>query len=251
MNTTKRDKIYNVAILGVGLFAVRPYLKTDLPSISLYFCLALFLVTLITNLGPLRWLSAICLNGLYFGLFYYGHYFHSAHPWLIGSIFFCLLKATKKENKIRKIRLYETLAVVLLSHYLFSALHKILPFLFNPSPFNYYLHFLDNFAFQYLNAGHTIIGPTPYLLENAPWVIALGSGLTLLFQLSSLWAIFKPHFRKTFVFMSFVFHGLSYVFLGINMILSPLGLAFFVLCLGPRLKTKKISHQGSGLNKDY
>lgn len=242
MNTTKWDKIYNVAILGVGLFAIRPYLKTGLAPFPLYFCLAIFLMTLITNHWTLRWLSAICLNGLYFGLFYYGHYFHSAHPWLIGSFFFCLLKVPKKENDFWNGRLYETLAVVLLSHYLFSALHKILPFLFNPSPFNYYLHFLDNFAFQYLNAGHTMTGLTPYLLKNAPWLIVLGSGLTLLFQLSSLRAIFQPSYRKTFVFMSFVFHGLSYVFLGINMILSPLGLAFFMLCLGPRPKTKKISH---------
>lgn len=223
-----KKTLYDLFIIFAAYKAVSPYNKLALPQLPLLCAITLSLLPLFFKKDYLRWVAALSLNALYGTLFYYGPTFHAVHPWLIGSLFFCSYKFKESDESRWNKYLKETLAVLLLCPYAFSAWHKLWPLMKSLSFSDFGYHLLDNFTYQYLSTKNPVSTFGFYLLKNFPSLILLGSILVLIFQLSSLIGIFRPQYRTKFVFLAFLFHGLTGVFLGINMVLAPLGLYFFI-----------------------
>jgi len=241
--------IYYALLLTVGLYGVSN-LKSLLSSIKQLpiewtysrsltidiFSLVTLVILLFTLIKPskiLRFSSGVLINVLFALVFYLeGSTYHSCHPWLISSLFLPFFKEKEGDSNYNK-KLVRVLQTILLSNYFFSGFQKI----FMPlKEFEKLKNVaLDHFFTRLQSSRGSSLALTSEIFNNFPNFIFIVFLLIIIFQLSSLLAIFNYKYRKWFVYGIVFFHIAVLVFMGIPFTLTPVALVLFLIYIDPFL----------------
>ncbi|GEM_PF-5058698 len=196
-------------------------------ELSLFSSLILLIVPIFRNERRYKVMAAIAVNWIYFNLFYLkGEYFYSCHPWLISSIFMASIGFTNKENQKVMLRILQTL---LLSHYFFTGLWKLRSLRFDNLFKMLYEGTLEHFAYILGDKNYGLPFLTEFLIEKAPLFLVMGFAIIILFQLSSVVAIFWHPYRRSFIWGIFLFHAVVLLVTGIPFLFTPVALYLMVI----------------------
>jgi hypothetical protein len=175
----------------------------------------------------LRLASALAINVFYGLLFYLADStFHSVHPWLISCLFIAFV-SVESPNHFRNKLIGRIVPVLLLSHYFFSGIQKlVIPVSeYSSIPQVILNHFYLNSISDQFNS--TYMANT--ILKDFPHLLVLGTFLVVIFELSALLAILNQKYRKTFVWGTVVFHSLTLILMNVPFTFTPIAM---ILCVG-------------------
>ncbi len=228
------DRIINLDVIQ-SQFSKFSEMHSLIPSRSAYFdtlilcCLAFVFINIFKSHKLLRCGAAFGINYLYYAWFSaFGSTVNMMLIWLISSIVFIFFDEEEAISSEKNKGIIALLQTITLSHYFIAGLWKLRSLMEDFSVTFFKAGVLENYAYSVAEGKVGLRLVTTFLIEDAKFLLYLGMGVVLFFQLSTLYPVLTRKHLKVFGALCLVFHTTVLIFTGIPFYDMALASIFFL-----------------------